>query len=99
MRTPCAGATIRARGGSGQRTRAIPGQLWSPCQRLHAITPPFAQCVSGHGTFSPDAAGAGLSRRHGGIDFAIGDLLHRRTGPVIGRDAWHKARSNFGTVR
>lgn len=146
IRTLYAGRTIRAWGGFGQGTREIPGHLWSPYQPPYAITPPFAECVSGHSTFSAAAAEvlksftgsdrfvhsavvpagsslvepgrvpardltlrwttfseaadeAGLSRRYGGIHFSMGDMEGRRAGRIIGRDAWHKARSYFGAAR
>lgn len=56
IRTLYAGRTVRAWGGFGQGTREIPGHAWSPYQPPYAITPPFAECVSGHSTFSAAAS-------------------------------------------
>jgi PAP2 superfamily len=47
---------ILAWGGAGQGTKVILGQNWSPYQIPGAITPPFAEHVSGHSTFSASAA-------------------------------------------
>lgn len=51
-----AGKMIEAWGGVGQGTRSIPGETWKPYQQESFITPPFAEYVSGHSTFSAAAA-------------------------------------------
>lgn len=43
-------------GGAGQGTQTIDGGDWLPYQSINAITPPFAEYVSGHSTFSAAAA-------------------------------------------
>jgi hypothetical protein len=47
---------ILAWGGEGLGTRLIQGQNWRPYQVATFITPPFAEHVSGHSTFSSSAA-------------------------------------------
>jgi hypothetical protein len=47
---------IFAWGGEGQGTKLIQGQSWRPYQVATFITPPFAEHVSGHSTFSASAA-------------------------------------------
>lgn len=66
IRVLYAGKTVQAWGGFGAGTTSIPGHLWSPYQVPSAITPPFAECVSGHSTFS--AAAAEVLRRFTGSD-------------------------------
>jgi hypothetical protein len=51
-----AGQMIEAWGGPDQGTVSIPGELWRPYQNLTFVTPPFAEYVSGHSTFSAAAA-------------------------------------------
>jgi hypothetical protein len=50
------GRTVLAWGGPGRGTRAIRGEDWLPYQPSTVITPPFAEYVSGHSTFSAAAA-------------------------------------------
>lgn len=50
------GQTVRAWGGPGQGTRDIDGGAWLPYQPSFFPTPPFAEYVSGHSTFSAAAA-------------------------------------------
>lgn len=50
------GQTIQAWGGAYQGTRAIPGESWTPYQAATVVTPPFAEYVSGHSSFSASAA-------------------------------------------
>jgi hypothetical protein len=50
------GRTVRAWGGPGRGTRAIRGEDWLPYQPSTVITPPFAEHVSGHSTFSAASA-------------------------------------------
>ena len=51
-----AGKKVRAWGGSGLGTRKIDGATWQPYQPATFVTPPFAEFVSGHSTFSSSAA-------------------------------------------
>ncbi|MFC0677201.1 vanadium-dependent haloperoxidase [Lysobacter korlensis] len=66
IRTLYAGKTIRAWAGFGRGTQEIAGHTWSPYQPAYAISPPFAECVSGHSTFS--AAAAQVLRTYTGSD-------------------------------
>jgi hypothetical protein len=50
------GRTVLAWGGPGRGTRAIRGEDWLPYQPPTVVTPPFAEYVSGHSTFSAAAA-------------------------------------------
>lgn len=47
---------IRAWGGAGMGTISMSGSAWSPYQASTVVTPPFAEYVSGHSTFSSAAA-------------------------------------------
>jgi hypothetical protein len=60
------GRRVRAWGGPHQGTRLIDGGDWHPYQPATAVTPPFAEFVSGHSTFS--AAAAEVLRRFTGSD-------------------------------
>lgn len=51
-----AGQTVNAWGGPDQGTQPITGETWRPYQSLTFVTPPFAEYVSGHSTFSAAAA-------------------------------------------
>ncbi|MBP8001406.1 MAG: phosphoesterase [Chloroflexi bacterium] len=51
-----AGQEIQAWGGPNQGTQTILGDNWLPYQFLTFMTPPFAEYVSGHSTFSAAAA-------------------------------------------
>jgi hypothetical protein len=50
------GRTVLAWGGPGRGTRTIRGEDWLPYQPAAVVTPPFAEYVSGHSTFSAAAA-------------------------------------------
>ena len=50
------GRRVLAWGGPGRGTRAIRGEDWLPYQPPTVVTPPFAEYVSGHSTFSAAAA-------------------------------------------
>lgn len=50
------GQQVRAWAGPGLGTRLIDGADWRPYQPLTFVTPPFAEYVSGHSTFSASAA-------------------------------------------
>lgn len=60
------GKKIRAWVGPGRGTGVINGEAWVPYQVPSFRTPPFAEYVSGHSTFS--AAAATVLRRHFGSD-------------------------------
>jgi hypothetical protein len=47
---------VLAWGGPGRGTRPIRGEDWLPYQPATVVTPPFAEYVSGHSTFSAAAA-------------------------------------------
>ncbi len=51
-----AGTEILAWGGPDQGTQTIMGEEWLPYQATTFVTPPFAEYVSGHSTFSAAAA-------------------------------------------
>jgi hypothetical protein len=51
-----AGKKVRAWGGPGAGTRTIDGATWHPYQPATFVTPPFAEFISGHSTFSRAAA-------------------------------------------
>ena len=48
--------TVTAWAGPGLGTQTIPGASWRPYQAATVVTPPFAEYVSGHSTFSAAAA-------------------------------------------
>lgn len=60
------GQEVSAWGGVGQGTQTIDGGTWLPYQREVFPTPPFAEYVSGHSTFS--AAGAQVLKLFTGSD-------------------------------
>jgi hypothetical protein len=47
-----AGQKIKAWGGPGQGTVTMLGEQWQPYQPANVVTPPFAEYVSGHSTFT-----------------------------------------------
>jgi hypothetical protein len=47
---------IVAWAGPGQGTKVILGQNWRPYQAVNFVTPPFAEHISGHSTFSSSGA-------------------------------------------
>jgi hypothetical protein len=51
-----AGRRVRAWGGPGQGSRKMDGATWLPYQKADFVTPPFAEFVSGHSTFSRAAS-------------------------------------------
>jgi membrane-associated phospholipid phosphatase len=51
-----AGRTVRAWAGPNLGTQLIAGDAWKPYQAATIVTPPFAEYVSGHSTFSAAAA-------------------------------------------
>ncbi|MFM1842919.1 MAG: hypothetical protein RLZZ490_1657, partial [Cyanobacteriota bacterium] len=56
IRTLFAGQQISAWAGPNQGTQLILGEDWTPYQSPNIVTPPFAEYVSGHSTFSSAAA-------------------------------------------
>jgi hypothetical protein len=46
------GQKIKAWGGPGRGTVSMLGEQWQPYQPANVVTPPFAEYVSGHSTFS-----------------------------------------------
>lgn len=50
------GRNIKAWGGPGQGAQEMKGEEWMPFQAADFVTPPFAEHVSGHSTFSKAAA-------------------------------------------
>jgi hypothetical protein len=60
------GQRVQAWGGPFQGTRIIDGKAWVPYQRTTFLTPPFAEYVSGHSTFS--AASAEILKRFTGSE-------------------------------
>ncbi len=51
-----AGRNVHAWAGPNLGTQIIPGASWKPYQAARVVTPPFAEYVSGHSTFSASAA-------------------------------------------
>jgi hypothetical protein len=66
VRTRMKGKLILAWAGPYKGTRLIKGETWSPYQAATFPTPPFAEYVSGHSTFS--AAGARVLQSFTGSD-------------------------------
>ncbi len=60
------GQAVQAWGGAGQGSEPIDGGDWLPYQASNFVTPPFAEHVSGHSTFS--AAAAEILQRFTGSD-------------------------------
>jgi hypothetical protein len=60
------GQRILAWAGPGKGTDWIDGATWQPYQQATVVTPPFAEYISGHSTFS--AASAEVLRRFTGSD-------------------------------
>jgi hypothetical protein len=60
------GQQVEAWAGPYQGTKCINGQDWKPYQAATVVTPPFAEYLSGHSTFS--AAGAEILKRFTGSD-------------------------------
>ena len=72
-----AGKKICAWGGPGRTATLMDGSAWQPYQPLDFVTPPFAEYVSGHSTFSSAAAEilrffTGSDRFGLGVDIAAG---------------------------
>lgn len=58
IRSRFAGRVIQGWGGPGKGTISMLGENWHPYQDPTFVTPPFAEFVSGHSTFSRAAANA-----------------------------------------
>jgi hypothetical protein len=69
-----AGQMVEAWGGPDQGTQLIPAENWLPYQSLTFVTPPFAEYVSGHSTFSAAAAEV-LTRFTGSNQFYDGTTV------------------------
>jgi hypothetical protein len=68
------GQQIEAWAGENLGTGMINGEDWRPYQAANVVTPPFAEYVSGHSTFS--AAGAEVLKRFTGSDvFKFGVVI------------------------
>jgi hypothetical protein len=67
---------IEGWGGPGVGTVTMKGKDWKPYQKLDFVTPPFAEFVSGHSTFS--AAGAYILKAFTGRDFYGGSAMIKR---------------------
>jgi len=52
---------------------------------------PATNVVLSWATFTEAADEAGLSRRDGGIHFAVGDMAGRRIGRQVGAQVWRKS--------
>ena len=68
------GQMIEAWGGPNQGIIQMPGEQWRPYQDLSFVTPPFAEYVSGHSTFSAAAAEV-LTRYTGSERFYDGETM------------------------
>jgi hypothetical protein len=66
IRTLYAGQQIKGLVSAQDGIGLMPGELWHPYQLATFSTPPFAEFVSGHSTFS--SAGAEILRRYTGSD-------------------------------
>jgi hypothetical protein len=89
---------VEAWGGPNLGKQAIPGETWRPYQEMTFVTPPFAEYVSGHSTFSAAAAEAltkftGSNQFYDGVtilfneDFnrdGVSDLLGQHVTPRSG---------------
>jgi hypothetical protein len=64
---------IKGWGGPGLGTIDMKGKDWKPYQKADFVTPPFAEFVSGHSTFS--TAGAYILRAFTGRDFYGGSVI------------------------
>jgi hypothetical protein len=69
-----AGQNIEAWGGPDRGTQSIPAADWRPYQQSTFVTPPFAEYVSGHSTFSAAAAEV-LTRFTGSNSFYDGRTI------------------------
>jgi hypothetical protein len=75
------GQLIQAWAGPYQGTRTIRGEDWLPYQRASFLTPPFAEYLSGHSTFSA-AAAAVLKAAIGSDTFGMSVTIPAGSSPV-----------------
>ena len=88
IRHKYAGQMIQAWAGPGLGTQLIPGQTWLPYQSLTFVTPPFAEYVSGHSTFSAASAEVltrftGSNRFYDGVTMLYGEDFNRDGVPDV----------------
>jgi hypothetical protein len=74
IRHKYAGQMVEAWGGPNMGTQLIAGETWRPYQIPTFLTPPFAEYVSGHSTFSASAAEV-LTRFTGSNQFYDGETI------------------------
>jgi hypothetical protein len=75
------GQLVKAWGGPYQGTRTIRGEDWLPYQRASFVTPPFAEYLSGHSTFSAAAAEV-LKAATGSDTFGLSVTIPAGSSPV-----------------
>jgi hypothetical protein len=74
------GQLIQAWGGPYQGTKTIRGEDWQPYQKASFPTPPFAEYLSGHSTFS--GAGAAVLKSFAGDKFGMSVTIPAGSSPV-----------------
>src|SRR5829696_1016920 len=74
------GQLIQAWGGPYQGTKTIRGEDWQPYQPASFPTPPFAEYLSGHSTFS--GAGAAVLKAFAGDKFGMSVTIPPGSSPV-----------------
>jgi hypothetical protein len=74
------GQLVRAWGGPYQGTKTIRGEDWLPYQPASFPTPPFAEYLSGHSTFS--GAGAAVLKAFAGDKFGMSVTIPAGSSPV-----------------
>jgi len=67
--------------------------------RVEPGTVPATDITLYWATFTDAADEAGISRRFGGIHFIDGDLVSRKIGRMIGKQAWEKSLKYFNSSR
>jgi len=74
------GQLVKAWGGPYQGTKTIRGEDWLPYQKANFPTPPFAEYLSGHSTFS--GAGAAVLKTFAGDKFGLSVIIPAGSSPV-----------------
>jgi hypothetical protein len=74
------GQLIQAWGGPYQGTKTIRGEDWQPYQKASFPTPPFAEYLSGHSTFS--GAGTAVLKSFAGDKFGLSVTIPAGSSPV-----------------
>jgi hypothetical protein len=74
------GQLVKAWGGPYQGTKTIRGEDWQPYQPTSFPTPPFAEYLSGHSTFS--GAGAAVLKSFAGDKFGLSVTIPAGSSPV-----------------